>query len=59
MGRGLNRGGGGRGGGVEVSVVVVSQKHKPTLCCQAARAIEKFRKDAEKGRRRCRSAQNT
>lgn len=56
MGRGLKWGG---GGGVEVSVVVVSQKHKPTLCCQAARAIEKFRKDAEKRRRRCDSAQNT
>lgn len=31
-----------------VSVVVVHQKHKPTLCCQGARAIEKFRKDEEK-----------
>lgn len=47
------------GGGVEVSVVVVSQKHKPTLCCQAARAIEKFRKDEENRRRPCDSAQNT
>lgn len=36
IGRGLKRGGGGgRGGeGGGVSVVVVSQKRKPTLCCQ-------------------------
>lgn len=51
IGRGLNRGGEWRwrrGGGGGVSVVVVHQKHKPTLCCQGARAIEKFRKDEEK-----------
>lgn len=37
--------GGGDGWVVEVSVVVVNQTHKPTLCCQVERAIEKFRKE--------------
>lgn len=40
-------GGGGEGGGW-LSVVVVHQKHKPTLRCRGARAIGKFRKDEEK-----------
>lgn len=43
---------------VEVSVVVVNQTHKPTLCCQGERAIEKFRKGEEKRCRLCDLVQN-